>query len=62
MEILVDKDLAGITVREYLARRLGYSSAMIKKLKFSEGDILVNGSFVTVRYEMKEGDLLTLGV
>ncbi|MBR3640018.1 MAG: RluA family pseudouridine synthase [Clostridia bacterium] len=62
MEILVDKDLAGITVREYLARRLGYSSAMIKKLKFSEGGILVNGSFVTVRYEMKEGDLLTLGV
>ncbi|MBQ6262227.1 MAG: RluA family pseudouridine synthase [Clostridia bacterium] len=62
MDILVDKDLAGITVREYLTRRLGYSSAMIKKLKFSEGGILVNGSFVTVRYEMKEGDVLTLGV
>ncbi|MBR4661468.1 MAG: RluA family pseudouridine synthase, partial [Clostridia bacterium] len=62
MIILVDKDLAGLTVREYLTRRLGYSSAMIKKLKFSEGGILVNGSFVTVRYEMKEGDVLTLGV
>ncbi|MBR3416655.1 MAG: RluA family pseudouridine synthase [Clostridia bacterium] len=62
MDILVDKDLAGLTVREYLTRRLGYSSAMIKKLKFSEGGILVNGSFVTVRYEMKEGDVLTLGV
>ena len=62
MDIFVDRELAGLTVREYLARRLGYSSAMIKKLKFSEDGILVNGSFVTVRYVMKEGDVLTLGV
>ncbi|MBR6915256.1 MAG: RluA family pseudouridine synthase [Clostridia bacterium] len=62
MEITVDKDLSGLTVREYLTRRLGYSSAMIKKLKFSEDGILVNGSFVTVRYEMKEGDVLSLAV
>ena len=62
MEIFVDEGLSGLTVKEYLSGRLGYSGAMIKKLKFSEGGILVNGSFVTVRYEMKKGDVLTLGV
>ena len=62
MIITVDKELAGLTVREYLTRRLGYSSAMIKKLKFSEGGILVDGSFVTVRHVLFEGETLTLAV
>ena len=54
--------MVGLTVREYLTKRLGYSSRMIKKLKFSEGGILVNGSFVTVRYVLREGDELSLSV
>lgn len=62
MDILTDEDLEGLTVREVLQKRLRYSSAMIKKLKFSEGGILVNGSFVTVRYVLKAGDVLSLSV
>ena len=62
MDITVSADLAGITVRDMLRCRLGYSSNMIKKLKFSPGGITVNGSFVTVRYILCEGDLLSLSV
>ena len=62
MNILTDEKLCGMTVREVLQRELKYSSNMIKKLKFSEGGILVNGSFVTVRYELKMGDVLSLAV
>lgn len=62
MTIIADRSLEGVTVKELLSRRLGFSSRMIKKLKFSPGGILVNGSFVTVRYELREGDALTLAV
>ena len=62
MEIVIDKKIAGKTVRTLLRQDLGYSSAMLKKLKFSPGGILVNGKFVTVRCELREGDVLTLAV
>lgn len=62
MDIITDEKLCGMTVREVLQRELKYSSNMIKKLKFSEGGILVNGSFVTVRYVLKAGDVLSLAV
>ena len=60
MDITVTSAEAGITIREYLRGRLGYSSAMLKKLKFTEGGITVNGSFVTVRHILKEGEVLSL--
>lgn len=62
MDILITADTAGITVREMLRSRLRYSSNMIKKLKFSPGGITVNGSFVTVRYVLAEGDTLSLAL
>ena len=62
MDIRIENNYEGLTVREVLQRHLRYSSNMIKKLKFSEGGILVNGSFVTVRYELKAGDILSLAV
>lgn len=62
MDIRIENNYEGMTVREVLQRHLRYSSNMIKKLKFSEGGILVNGGFVTVRYELKAGDLLSLAV
>ena len=62
MDIITDEKLCGMTVREVLQKELRYSSNMIKKLKFSDGGILVNGSFVTVRYELKRGDVLSLAV
>ncbi len=60
MNITITPAEAGITVREYLRGRLGYSSAMLKKLKFTEGGITVNGSFVTVRHVLAEGEVLSL--
>ena len=60
MEIRVDERLAGLTVRDVLQRELGFSSNLIKKLKFSENGILVDGQFVTVRHVLAEGELLRL--
>lgn len=60
MNIKITSGEAGITIREYLRGRLGYSSAMLKKLKFTEGGITVNGSFVTVRHVLSEGEVLSL--
>ncbi|MBQ8402256.1 MAG: RluA family pseudouridine synthase [Clostridia bacterium] len=62
MEIRISADWAGKTIREVLQRELGYSSNLIKKLKFSENGILVNGGFRTVRYLLAEGDVLALKV
>ncbi len=60
MDILIDKENAGKNIRQLLRGDLGYSSGMLKRLKFSEGGILVNGQFQTVRYELKEGDILSV--
>ncbi len=62
MDILIDNNYEGLNIREVLAARLGYSSNLIKKLKFSEGGITVNGNFVTVRYVLQRGDVLSLAV
>lgn len=60
MNIEITSAEAGITIREYLRGRLGYSSAMLKRLKFTDGGITVNGSFVTVRHVLSEGETLSL--
>ena len=62
MEIPIDERLAGKTVREVLQKELGYSSNLIKRLKFSDNGIMVNGEWVTVRHELKEGEVLSLAV
>lgn len=62
MEILIENNYEGRLIREVLKNDLGYSVSMIKKLKFSDNGILVNGQWVTVRYELKRGDVLTLAV
>ena len=60
MDILIDKENDGKTIKQLLLRDMGYSTHMLKKLKFSPGGILVNGQFKTVRYVLCEGDLLSL--
>lgn len=60
MNIEITSAEAGLTIREYLRRRLGYSSAMLKKLKFTDGGIKINGNFVTVRHVLEVGELLSL--
>lgn len=62
MDIRITSSDAGKTIRSLLRTDLGFSSSMLKKLKFSEGGILVNGEFQTVRYELREGDILSVAV
>ncbi len=60
MDILIDNTIAGKTIKQLLLGEMGYSSRMLKRLKFSPDGILVNGQFKTVRYELKEGDVLSI--
>ena len=60
MDILIDSQKNGKTIKALLREEMGYSSGMLKKLKFSPGGILVNGEFKTVRYELREGDILSI--
>lgn len=62
MDITVDGSIAGRSVKELLTSKLGYSANMIKKLKFSENGILVDGRFVTVRHVLALGETLSLAV
>lgn len=60
MNIIIDEKNAGKSIRTFTRQDLGFSSAILKKLKFSEGGIRVNGESVTVRYVLCEGDVLML--
>jgi len=60
MDILIENNYEGKLIREVLKKDLGYSVNMIKKLKFSPDGIKVNGQWVTVRYVLKRGDVLSL--
>ena len=56
-DYLIDADEAGLTVLDFL-RRLGYSSTLIKRVKAT--GITLNGTAVTVRARLGEGDLLSV--
>lgn len=60
MEYVIRADAAGKTVLEVMKQDLGISSALLKHLKFTDGGILVCGHSVTVRYVLKEGEILSL--
>lgn len=60
MEITVDKELAGLTVKKVLFDRLKFSRAAITSLKTREMGITVNGEHKTVRHRLAEGDVLRL--
>jgi len=62
MDILINNNYEGLMIREVLKKKLGFSINMIKKLKFSDGGILVNGEWVTVRYVLNRGDILSLAL
>ncbi len=54
----VDAAQAGYTVKQVMTHRWKLGTGQIKKAKFRENGILVNGQQVTVRYVLKEGDVL----
>ncbi|ATP93506.1 RNA pseudouridine synthase [Bacillus altitudinis] len=49
----------GRLLKDYLID-LGISKRMLADIKFDGGDLLINGEHVTVRYELREGDRLTI--
>ncbi|MBQ3708258.1 MAG: RluA family pseudouridine synthase [Clostridia bacterium] len=62
MDIPIGPEHAGKTIREFLTRDLGYSSNLLKRLKFSENGIQIDGGWVTVRHVLREGEVLSLAV
>lgn len=62
MDIIIENNYEGKIIREVLQHDLGFSSNLIKKLKFSDDGIRVNGKWVTVRYTLQKGDILSLAV
>ena len=60
MVIRIPAAYDGRILRSYLKLTLGLSTAVLAKLKAHERGILVNGERVTVRYILREGDILEL--
>lgn len=60
MTFTVNSADAGKCVLDFLREKTGMSRAMLRHLKFMENGITVGGSHVTVRYILKEGDLLAI--
>ena len=52
----------GITLKSYLRSVLHVSTRSLKRLKYRDGGITVNGERVTVRYMLKDGDEILLDV
>lgn len=61
LEYKADKSSAGKTVKQIIYEHFSLSSRLVTKLKNS-GGIKVCGKVVTVRYILKENDVLTLSV
>lgn len=59
MKYVIDKSNSNICIRDYL-RKLSFSNALIKRLKRLPNGILVNLNHQTVRYILKENDILKL--
>ena len=62
LKIIIERSDTGKTIRSLLQNDLGFSSSILKKVKFSPGGITVNGEFRTVRYELTEGDVLNVKI
>lgn len=60
MKYVISEAENGLSVKDVLRRGVGLSMAFIKRLKFLDNGILLNGTRVTVRHTVHTGDLLTL--
>lgn len=62
MRVVVDAGYEGCLLREFLRRELGFSTTLLRRIKFLPDGILLNGTRVTVRAVLREGDVLDLRV
>ena len=60
MQIKVTGELSGLCVRDVLRRHLSLSTKMLKYLKYRNDGISVNGEKCTVRYVLRDGDVLEI--
>ncbi len=60
MTFSINYQNAGMTVLSFLKLKLKISASALASLKKDEKGILVNGSHVTVRYVLKENDILSI--
>ena len=60
MRIVIDSADDGVTVKDFLYKTLSFSVAAVKRVKYREGGITVNGERVTVRKTIHAGDVLCL--
>lgn len=58
----ITADEAGLTVKKYLFDVLGYSCAAVKRVKYRDCGIMLNGERVTVRKVLAEGDILSVAI
>ena len=61
LKFTADKKSSGKTVKQIIYEHFSLSSRLVTKLKKS-GGIKINGNVVTVRYTLKENDVLTISV
>lgn len=62
MKIVIDKAHDSWSVKEYLYREMSLSTASVKRIKYRDGGITVDGAPVTVRHILREGETLDLAV
>ena len=62
MDIKITSAEAGCTVLDILRKQMKISARSLRRLKYTENGITVNGEQVTVRRVLSEGDLLVLDV
>ena len=62
MKLVISAEEDGILLSELLKKRLRLSTRAIKRLKYREEGLRVNGSRVTVRYMLHRGDVLNLDI
>lgn len=60
LELFISSTLAGQDVDTLLRKQLGLSGSMVRRVKFLEDGILVDGQRVNTRFYPKEGQLLSV--
>ena len=60
LQLYITPELAGKTVDVLLRKKLELSGTVIRRIKWLEDGILVNGARVTVRYQVAEGQVLSV--
>lgn len=62
LEYTVDKETAGMSIRQFLKERLAFSGHQISRLKFQEDGLRIGGEKVYVSHVLREGEVLTVGL